>query len=328
MKVSYPVLITIFILLSLFGKYYNKYIKKDEVQHDNDLIRKFLLNDDINSIQGKIFRKDKPIVWIHIPHEINARNWHNFGSRNNTNLNQPYLYLTIKSIIRQCGEEMNVCIVNDNSFSKLIPNWNIELCKIPDPVRCYIRTLGLYKLLYRYGGVLMPCSFLALSPLINMYNKYTSTKDCFIGTHISRNLTSERTITFVNHKMVGCKTHSPVIKRIIDNIEYMISTDYTHEQKIDGTLDKVCYREVYEGNMELIPAQRLGVVSNDNKPIYIDHLLSTSYIDFCDDLCGIMIPDEEILRRIKYQWFARMSIKQIYDSPIILCKYIQSSQLD
>ncbi len=328
MKVSYPVLISIFIVLSFFGKYYNKYINKNEMSNDNDLINKFLLNDEMNSLSGKLYKKDKPIVWVHVPHEVNARNWHNFGSRNSTNLNQPYLYLTIQSIIRQCKDDLNVCIIDDNSFSKLLPNWTIELCKVPEPVKTYIRTLGLYKLIYNYGGILLPNSFLALSPLIDIYNKYTASKDCFIGTSISRNLTSEHTNTFVNHKMVGCKQFSPVIKRIIQNIEYLISTDYTHEQKIDGTLDRLCYKEVHKGDMVCIPGKYLGVTTKRNKPIYIDHLLGTSYLDISDNIYGILIPQEEVLLRIKFQWFARMSINQIYQSPIILCKYFQSAGLD
>ena len=52
---------------------------------------------------------------------MNARWWKSFGSRNTKCLNQPYQYLTIKSIVDKCGEHFNICLIDDKSFEKLIP---------------------------------------------------------------------------------------------------------------------------------------------------------------------------------------------------------------
>ena len=53
-------------------------------------------------------------------------------------------------------------IINDNTFSKLLDNWNVDLDKLPDPLRCRTRYLGLLRLIKKYGGVIMPNSFLML----------------------------------------------------------------------------------------------------------------------------------------------------------------------
>ena len=37
---------------------------------------------------------------------------------------------------------------------------------------------------------------------------------------------------------------------------------------------------------------------------------------------GIWIPAEQILKRVKYEWFARMSPQQIFQGNFILAKYI------
>ena len=93
----YPLIITI--VLSLV---YNKY-KSSE--HDDDhmknynLVKKYLLND------SSLAQSKKPIIWIHMVYDTNARWWPSFGSRNTDNLNQPYLYLTLKSIIDKCGDD-------------------------------------------------------------------------------------------------------------------------------------------------------------------------------------------------------------------------------
>ena len=57
-----------------------------------DLIRKYLLND------SPLYGFNKPKLWIHSKYEVNSRHWKSFQSRTSTDLNQPYLHLTIKTI--------------------------------------------------------------------------------------------------------------------------------------------------------------------------------------------------------------------------------------
>ena len=78
--------ISAFVILTVLGILYEKYkikfVPDEELCYD--LIKKYLLNS--NEYLG-----GKPILWIHSTHNINARNWKNFGSRNTNNLNQPYI---------------------------------------------------------------------------------------------------------------------------------------------------------------------------------------------------------------------------------------------
>ena len=60
----------------------------------------------------------KPNIWIHIDYEKNSRNWKSFYSRNSRHLNQPYLHLTIKSIIRYCQDDFNICLINDDTGNR------------------------------------------------------------------------------------------------------------------------------------------------------------------------------------------------------------------
>ena len=63
---------------------------------ENELIRKYLLN------ESPLYGMNRPKLWIHSTYEKNARQWKDFYSRNTTDLNQPYIHLTIKSIINHC----------------------------------------------------------------------------------------------------------------------------------------------------------------------------------------------------------------------------------
>ena len=42
-------------------------------------------------------------------------------------------------------------ILDDDSFKKLIPNWNIDFNKLGNPIKDKMRHLALMKILYNYG---------------------------------------------------------------------------------------------------------------------------------------------------------------------------------
>jgi hypothetical protein len=60
----------------------------------------------------------------------------------------------------------------------------------------------------------------------------------------------------------------------------------------------------------------------DEEPVTVDTLLSEDYIYFYPKMYGIWIPAELILKRRKFEWFARMSVNQIFQGNFILAKYI------
>ena len=90
LNANYIILFAVIISLSML---YQKYIEKQSRVISVDAyseIRKYLLRDKpLDNIK-------KPLLWIHIPQEYNSRNWSSFGSRSSHDLNQPYLYLTVK----------------------------------------------------------------------------------------------------------------------------------------------------------------------------------------------------------------------------------------
>ena len=86
---------------------------QDNDEHDQyDKVKKYFLNN------TSLAKSKLPILWIHVPYEHNSRNWENFGSRKSEELNQPYLFLTIKSIINKCGKDFNICMLDDSAFLK------------------------------------------------------------------------------------------------------------------------------------------------------------------------------------------------------------------
>ena len=114
---KYVVMYLVLIFVSkLYNKYKKYYLEDENIKHYN-IVNKYLLNN------NSLAKNNKPYLWIHNIFEINSNNWSSFGSRNTKCMNQPYKYMTIKSIIDKCSNDFNVCLGCDletDTFNRLI----------------------------------------------------------------------------------------------------------------------------------------------------------------------------------------------------------------
>lgn len=295
----------------------------DEDTRDYELVKKYLLND------SSLARSKYPIIWIHLNYEPNARKWLNFGSRLTENLNQPYLYLTIKSIIDKCGSHFNICLIDDNSFEKIIPGWTIDMNRIADPIKCKVRELAMARILKHYGGIRLPSGFLCMKNLADMYYMMTSSGDMFVGELKNENSSSTYVETYPSSKIMGCSKNCEIIERYIVYLETMISSDYTAESKFLGSENRWLYEEMIKNNkLKQIPCELLGVKDTKNTIVTLERLMGNTYIDFVPTILGLCIPEREILKRTKFEWFSRLSSKQALSCDNILGKLLITTSGD
>jgi hypothetical protein len=157
---NYLMMISIVLVCGYIG---NKFTQTFQNNDEYELIKKYLLND------SPLYGFNRPKLWIHTKYEINARKWKDFYSRNTTDLNQPYIHLTIKTIINHCGNDFNICLIDDDTFGKLIPTWDIDLANVAEPKKSHFRELGMMQILYYYGGMVVPNSTICLKNLKELY---------------------------------------------------------------------------------------------------------------------------------------------------------------
>jgi hypothetical protein len=311
--------IIIVIIIIALGILYQKYLEKQASIIPNDSyneIKKYLLN------ESSLAKSKKPILWVYIPHEYNSRNWLSFGSRSSLDLNQPYLFLTVRSIIKQCEESFYICLIDDNSFANLIPDWNINMSLLADPMLSNIRQMALAKLIYRYGGINVPISFLCARDLIGLYEKGTNGDTMFVCENIDTNITSTTDLFYADSRFMGAKKENETVRDYIDFMQRIISSDYTAQSEFLGDFDRWCNKRIGNKQLRLISGIEVGTKTMDEEVIYVDDLLSEEYIHFYPKMYGIWIPADQILKRRKYEWFARMSPEQIFQGNFILAKYI------
>tara|TARA_A100001035_G_C27786188_1_gene504483 strand:- start:2820 stop:3737 length:918 start_codon:yes stop_codon:yes gene_type:complete len=290
----------------LYNKYKKYYLEDENIKHYN-IVNKYLLNN------NSLAKNNKPYLWIHNIFEINSNNWSSFGSRNTKCMNQPYKYMTIKSIIDKCSNDFNVCVIDDNIFTKIIPKWNIDINLIAEPLKTNIRKLAISQILYIYGGLLVSDSFICYKSLFDLYEK---------GVENDKLLVNDPNVLSINNKtnikFIGCKKNNKVMKDYILKLEKINSTDFTLENKFLQEENKIfnCNK-----NVNIIPNQYIGINDADNNKITLDKLMGNTYFELIDDVYGLYIPDEDILKRTKYQWFSRLSTEQILLSDTMLGKY-------
>jgi len=311
-------LLILFFILLVLGILYRRYEDKREREESSDIyenIQQYLLDDDT------LGKSKKPILWIHVPYEYNSRQWLSFGSRSSFNLNQPYLYLTVRSIIK-CDESFTICIIDDTTFKKLIPGWNINMSTISDPVLSKMRMLGLMKLLYMYGGLQCPLSFVCLKDLNELYLKGIRGEKMFVCEMVDRNVTSTDMDFYPNLRFCGAPKECETVKELCEYIQTTISNDYTAESKFLGDFNKWSAQKIQSRQMNMIEGVEIGTKTVAEKQIILDDLMSNNYLDLYQGTYGIYIPSEEILNRRKYEWFARLSEQQVLDSETIIGNYI------
>jgi len=285
------------------GKKGNKSDKEKEL----DLVKHYMLNEPEHE------KELKTIIWIHIPYELNSRSWDSFNSRMSKDLNLPYIYLCIKSIVEKCGENFHIVMIDDKSFDTLLEgDWNYNLTQVGSPLKEKIRYLGLIKILHKYGGLLLPKSFLALKNLMPLYTE---------GTKDNKPMVFER----VNHhkftcdsRFIGCLKECKTMERYIEFLN-TCTNKYTDESNFLKVNDKWIYDNISKFN--LICGSKIGVKDKDKNPILLENLFGEKYLNLPTYVYGLNLPEEQINNRTKYSWFSYLPEIEVVKGNTILSKY-------
>ena len=78
-------------------------------------------------------------------------------------------------MIMKCDDTFHVCIIDDTSFARLLSGWKVDMKLLSDPMKQYMRQLGICQLLYKYGGIYMDADLICLRDpieIIQKLNKY------------------------------------------------------------------------------------------------------------------------------------------------------------
>ena len=316
--------ISILLLLAV-GYIYNKFkinIEKDDKIHELNIIKKYLLNEKDYYTIEELSAIKKPIIWIHIEYDRNLRKWESYSSRANEELNQDYLYLTLRSIIDKCSDYFHIILIDDESFNKLLEDWNVDLKKLGNIQKENIRNLALMKVLYKYGGILMEPSFILFKTLKPIYEKIITTSKPSVGEFQNDSVDSHIMNYSPSLKFIGCIKNCPKIYELGKHLEILVNNDNTYSSKLEGQVTNWLYNKAENGEINYIDGKYLGTRDSKNKNIDLAILTGSSYLDLNINTYGLYIPQKDLLKRTAYNWFIYLNMKEVLVSNTNIGKYL------
>jgi len=324
-KIYYYVFVFCLITVSAYvGNSFNDMFKP----HDEyDLIKNYLLND------SPLYGFNRPKIWIHTKYEYNARKWKSFQSRSSYDLNQPYIHLTIKSIIDHCGDDFHICLIDDNTFRKLIPSWEIDLATVAEPMKSQLRQIGMAELVYYYGGMVLPNSFLCMKKLSNFYNTAISGEKPFVCERVNNSVNlmkQPQRYTFLpDTYIMGAPKNNDTIKELIVYLKQRNQTPhFSSDRDFLGDTAQWCSDAISANKMNLVGGELVGVKTAKRQSILLDNLMEEEYLDLSPNCVGIYIPEEELLSRKKYQWFSVLPTEDLMNTTSSITRYLKAALVD
>lgn len=311
-------------LLLIVGYLYDKYnsnLEKDKQFEDFELVKKFLLGESKEIEQLK--NSKKPILWVPINYEKNSRSWNSFFSRSNNDLNLPYYYFTLRSIIFKNNNDFNICIIDDSTICKLLNRheFNFNLETLSDPTKKNVRLLGLTKLLNKFGGLIVPPSFLCFKSFKNINNIITN--DVIVFGENKNNSVSYNEYPYIpDYKIIGSNKNNAELELFIDYLNNLINKDQTDESFFNGNINNYLLSKLRKNKIITIKSQFLGLKDLEYNDINLESLFDNQNIQFNDYAYGLYIQDNMILKRFNYNWFCYLSIPEILNSEFILAKLL------
>ena len=313
------------LLLIAIGYIYKKFklnvdsnIQKEEL----NIIKKYLLNDDIDNTIEKLSAIKKPIIWLHIDYVKNSRHWESFGSRNSNELNQDYLYLTIKSIINKCSDYFHIIIIDDDSFCKLLENNTIDLNIVSDPIKSNLRTLNIMKLLYAYGGLYIESSFILFKSLDKIYENVINNNKMVTAEFKNTSSNSHIMHFMPSTKFIGCVKECKKMKEFMNHLEILYSSDYSNSATIEDLVNKWLLINSQNNEIDLIDGQYIGTKNINNKLINLEDIMCSTFLELNNKCYGLYVPSDELLKRNKYNWFCKLNSKEVLEANTNLSKYL------
>jgi hypothetical protein len=314
----------IVLIISTFGKKLTDIFDRSKTEDEYELIRKYLLND-------SSFGNNKPKLWIHSKFMNRSQVCKSNESTSSSELEHPYINLTVESIVECCHNDFNICLIDDDSFSKLIPEWDSEINSLPDPHKKNHRDLGMATL-YIYGGIIVPNSFVCLKSLKQIYEENTSSSKPFVGEFVNnKNITlkNNKRIPFIPDStlLIGAKKDDIVIKEMVEHHKKnAYNPHFSTEHEFKGKCNEWCLNMISLNRIIMIDGQNIGTKTIDTKPITLEDLMEDKSLSLNPDCVGIYIPHEEMMKRTKYQWFTVSSVQEVVSSKTAIAKYLEYSR--
>ena len=251
-------------------------------------------------------------VWVYIPFESNSRMWDSFSERRTTRMNLSYMNLCIKSIVDCCAEKYDIVVFSDSDFEDLL-KLPVDHTKMSGALLDNFRNLCLMKILYEYGGVMVPPSLY----LKESISKLDNPQQWFVSEMVNtENVSTSKMLP--SSQLTGSNAKNPELLMYIQHLE-----------KQDRSVAESPFCENYFISKQ-IPVLDGGLIGTKHKegPVLLEELMSDQVLDLPENNIGLYMPAELLKKRLHYQWFCKMSETQVLECNCAFSYYILGVKKD
>lgn len=186
-----------------------------------------------------------------------------------------------------------------------------------------LRHLAIANIINIYGGIYLPSSFICFKSLKGMYDTYTENKNMFIVEFPNKTSMNSQNSLLASSEIIGSVPNTPTLRKYIRHLEILYSSDFGMEQEFLGKNNVWLNNEVNNHNINLVQGRYIGVCDNNNEIIDINDLMSSNKkINLDENSFGVYIPWNELINRIQYQWFVKLSPADVLNSNTNISKYL------
>ena len=287
------------------------------------------LDNDLDISRALRGMTDKPMLWLHLPRERNAREWRTFSERTSDETNQPWLDLTVKSIVEKCSGTFYVSIIDDRSFRTLLPEWTIDVDKLADPLRSHTRALAVAQLMHRHGGLYVPASTICVKDLVGVHEEHLSQHSMYVGEFAnnrhgnSRNDGAQYGDFKPDCRLMGCRAGSDEMLGLVRYLQLVNSVDFTAEADFLDRANTYCMQMHRNDKIALVSGRVIGTRTAREKAVTVHDLMCETYIEYdMGRLRAVYIPHEDVIAMPRYAWLAKLPAADVLASQVMVGKWL------
>jgi hypothetical protein len=203
-------------------------------------------------------------------------------------------------------------VFSDSDFEDLL-KLPVDHTKLSGALLENHRQICLMKIMYEYGGVLVPPSLYLKESVYQLDNP----QQWYVSEMVNTNNVSTQKM-LPSNQLMGTNAKNPELLLYIQHLE---------KQDRSVVESPFCENYFVSKQVHVLDGVLSGTKSKTG-PVVLEDLMSDQVLDLTDNNIGIYMPDELLKKRIHYQWFCKMSESQVLECNCAFSYYILGVKKD
>ena len=79
---------------------------------------------------------------------------------------------------------------------------------------------------------------------------------------------------------------------------------------------------IQNNEIDLIDGRFIGTKNINNKLVNLEDIMGSTFLELTNNSYGLYIPSDELLKRKNFNWFCKLSVKELLEANTNLSKYL------